>query len=248
MKINKSVFTIIIGALMFGTANANPLPLPGFYEFETLNFCLVAAQQTNIDTLVSSNSLQTVIVSTAAIRNSKLTSKDLLNFLATAFNTNWPTGAKLALDNFSGDIFVVDKTGTNPVCNVSVGINGDTNVAYFSYDTGDVSVYKDNSLAAYEANLHHSVHNGVIYRQTRYGKIFFHLFSEQNGYATTDLSFDGLDVTDFIPKDNVVFQSDVAPVTGTGFMNLIPTVITGQVTGSGKWGAGPPPVPVISEF
>jgi len=251
MKLNKLAFAAIVVALAFGASNAKasilaplapidpvstvppfapPLPIPPlqfYYQFEILNFNLAASRQGLGNSETSSN----VFVST--IKTSKITSKDLLSFLAAAFNTNWPTGAQLALDHSSGCIFVVDKTGTNPVVNVTTGINiGDTNVVYFSIDADPVV------FAGMENNNH-----SMIVMQTSYGKVFFHLFIEQNGIANTDLSFDGLDTTEYnLTRNYIVIQSDEASVTGDGAYNGTWTVVTGNVTGSGTWNF-PPPMP-----
>ena len=253
MKSNKTAFLAVVMALAFGISDAQTLPFPfpppitNQFEPEPLNFSLVASQTAYIETPISTNYYrygtnvltQITISSTAIIKNSKITSKDLLSFLATAFNTNWPKGAQLALDHWTGDIFVVDKTGTNAVYDVSVGINfGDADTVYFSCSSGGYQVYADKPV------VHNRINNNILYRQTSYAKVFFHLFSEQNGIIYTDLNFDGLDTTDYqADKNNIIIQSDEAPVTGDGLftygtlMQMI--VITGQVTGSGQWYSPP---------
>jgi hypothetical protein len=196
------------------------------------------------------------------IETSKITSKDLLKYLATALNTNWPAGAQLALGEaevLSGpgygplpiiwDIFVVDKTGTNPIFDVSTGINvGDTNVVYFSYDSdGTVFSLKGVSLEKTKEVLRVSA-------ETQFGKIFFHLFDEQNGITNTDLYFDGLNTIKFhsnmASTTNKIIEhgttSEKAPVTGDGTFNDKWTVVKGKVTGSEKWeryGIAGPPIP-----
>src|ERR1039457_6002854 len=88
--------------------------------------------------------------------------------------------------SFIWDIFVVDKTGTNPVFDVSTGINvGDTNVVYFGFDS-DVTVFSAKNVS-FERN-EERLNSGT---ETGFGKIFFHLFNEQNGITNTDLYFDG---------------------------------------------------------
>ena len=265
MKSNKTAFLAVVMALAFGISDAQTLPFPfpppitKQFEPEPLNFSLVASQTAYIDTPVSTNyyrvgtnvMTQISISSTAVIKNSKITSKDLLSILATAFNTNWPKGAQLALDHWSGDIFVVDKTGTNAVYDASVGINigdtnivyiGDTNIVYFRCTAGNYEVYAD-KLVDPNHNKNH-----ISYKQTRYAKWFFHLYSEQNGNIYNNLNFDGLDRTDYqVDKNNVIIQSDEAPVTGDGVFTdgtlMQPLVhmimITGQVTGSGQWYSPP---------
>jgi hypothetical protein len=256
MKPNKTAFLAVVMVLAFGISDAQTIPFPGpvtkAFEPEPLNFSLVASQTAYIDTPISTNYsrigtnvfTEITISSTAVITNSMITSKKLLSFLATAFNTNWPEDVQLALDHWTGDIFVVDKTGTNPICDVSVGINfGDTDTTYFRCTAGSCEVYADKPV------VHNRNNNNISYRQTSYAKVFFHLFSEQNGITYTDLNFDGLDKTDFqADKNNIIIQSDEASVTGDGHftdgLEQIGTlehmiVITGQMTGSGQWYSPP---------
>jgi hypothetical protein len=225
--------------LVFWTSNAQtiipgppfpPITITPAYLFEALTFNLTAAQQGPINSKTYANTIKT----------SKITGKDFLNILAAAFNTNWPTGAQLALDNNSWDIFVVDKTGTNPVFNVSIGINvGDTNVVYFK-------VNLDFKLRAEKV----SERNREIQTQTQYGKVFFHLLNEENGIIYTDLSFDGLDAGtgDYNPTRNyAVIQTDATSVTGDGnYIDGTVTVVEGEVKGSGKWNYPPSqPIPLL---
>jgi hypothetical protein len=175
-------------------------------------------------------------------------------------NTNWPAGAQLALGEIDGlgygptvirDIFVMDKTGTNPVFDVSTGINvGDTNVVYFGYDS-DGTVVSIKSVSLEKTNELLRVTAG-----TEFGKIFFHLFDEQNGIIKTDLYFEGLSTIEFhssmASTTNKITEhgtaSEKAPVTGDGTFNDEWTVVKGKVTGSEKWElhgiiAGPPMPP-----
>jgi hypothetical protein len=233
MKIANSAVTALVAALALGASSAQAqVLLEPVHEFEPLHFALVAGQTTNVETVVSSNTTN----STAIIKHSKITTQNLLSFLATAFNTNWPGGAQLALDNWTGHIFVVDKAGTDPLYDASVGItNGSVKTVYFSCRTDGYDVYQD------DPPIRHHSPNEPSYRETRYGKIFFHLFSEQNGSAATDLSWDGLDTSELTAATNdIVIQADTAPVTGSGvFENGTATVITGEVSGSGTWYSPP---------
>ena len=235
MKSNKLTFATIAVVLALWASNAKAQLLD---RFEKLNFSLTAAQQeTNIPETSYGNDDATTI------KTLKITNKDLLRFLATAFDTNWPAGAQLALGEIEGpigirDIFVVDKTGTNPVFDVSTGINvGDTNVVYFSYDSnGTVVSIKGASLAKTKGVLR-------ISGETEFGKIFFHLFDEQNGITNTDLYFDGLNTIESHSSSilitnkitDYVTTSEQAPVTGDGTFNDEWTVVKGKVTGSEKW-------------
>jgi hypothetical protein len=91
---------------------------------------------------------------------------------------------------------------------------------------------------------------------TQYGKIFFHLFNEQNGITNTDLCFDGLNVIE--THSNMIgtskgftlhsTTSEQAPVTGDGIFDLEWTVIQGEVTSSSERNqilSGPGPQPLI---
>jgi len=248
MKSNQPVFAAITVVLVLWASNAQAQL---FDRFEKLNFSLVAMQQE----LGDSGPYGSVVLPN--IETSKITSKDLLKYLATALNTNWPAGAQLALGEIEGpsgpgfgpppiiqDIFVVDKTGTNPVFDVSMGINvGDTNVVYFSYDS-------DRSVVSIKGVTKELLR---VTAETEFGKIFFHLFDEQNGIIKTDLYFEGLNTGEFhsnmASTTNKIAEhgttSEQAPVTGDGTFNDEWTVVKGKVTGSTKWElygiiAGPP--------
>ena len=249
MKSNKLTFAAIVTAFALWASNAQAQLLN---RFETLNFSLVAMQQ-EIDDSGPSGPYGNVLLPTIA--TSKITSKDLLNYLATALNTNWPAGAQLALGEIEApsglgygpivirDIFVVDKTGTNPVFDVGTGINvGDTNVVYFSFDS-DRSVFSSKDVRLAETNESpgpFSINSGT---GTGFGKIFFHLFNEQNGITNTDLYFDGLNTVEShsitILITNTITEhgtaSEQAPVTGDGTFDDEWTVVKGNVTGSEKW-------------
>jgi hypothetical protein len=257
MKSNKPAFVAIAVLLVLWASNAQAQVLG---RFEKLNFSLIAMQQE----LGDSGPYGSVVLPN--IETSKITSKDLLKYLATALNTNWPAGAQLALGEAevpSGpgygplpiiwDIYVVDKTGTNPVFDVSTGINvGDTNVVYFSYDS-DALVFSSKDVRLAETNESpgpFSINSGT---GTGFGKIFFHLFNEQNGVTNTDLYLDGLNTVEShsisILISNKITEhgttSEQAPVTGDGTFNDEWTVVKGKVTGSEKWelygiNAGPP--------
>ena len=225
MKLTKLASTAIVAALALWTSSADAVTT---YQFQTLNFSLTARQQG----LDFSNSAPATYIST--VKTSKITSKDFLSFLATAFKTNWPTGAQLALDNNSRDIFVVDKTGTNPVFNASIGINvGDTNVAFFTFD------YDSSVFAGKEVD---KVGGGQS--ATDYMIVFFRLFNETNGVITTDLSFQGFDVTkigaSFGSTTETISVSDAASVAGDGTISGKFTVVNGKATASGKWKGVPP--------
>ncbi|MGO8838735.1 MAG: hypothetical protein ACLQAH_14965 [Limisphaerales bacterium] len=227
MKPTKFAFTAIVAALALWAFNAKAsLGIP---VFEKLNFSLTVVQQG----LDFSNSAPDTYVST--VKAAKITNKDLLNFLATAFNTNWPTGAQLALNYGDRHIFVVDKTGTNAVFDVTTGINeGGTNVVYFSFEANS-TVFRGKEVLKPA---------GGSRKEEHFGMIFFFLFSEQNGITNTDLSFQGFDaaklVESFSTTKTALGVGDKAIVGGDGTMDGAWTVVKGKVTGFGKSKALPP--------
>jgi hypothetical protein len=240
MKSNKLAFVAIAVGLAWWASNAQSQVLG---RFEKLNFSLVAMQQ-EIDDSVPPGPYGNVLLRN--IETSKITSKDLLKYLATALNTNWPAGAQLALgerevDQFPPDIvldiFVVDETGTNPVFDVSTGATLGTNIVYFSYDSDRV-VVSSKSVSLEKTNELLRVTAG-----TEFGKIFFHLFDEQNGIIKTDLYFEGVSTIEFhssmASTTNKITEhgttSEQAPVTGDGTFNDEWTVVKGKVTGSMEW-------------
>ena len=261
MKLNGRASAVIVAVLAFWAINAKAQVLQ---KLPTLNFSLIAAQQGLDVSETSSN----VFVST--IKTVKITNQDILKFLAMALNTNWPAGAQLA--RFATDIFVVDKTGTNLVFDVSTGINaGDTNVVFFSTDS-DRAVVRSELEAKGELivftnefgpEVGISNNSGSIkVGGGNFGKIFFHLFYERDGVTNTDLYFDGLNAIEFhsnrVLASNKItgygITSEQAPVTGDGTLNLEWTVIKGKVTSSWKEHGGiavpsrppimnPPPIP-----
>lgn len=223
MKLNQLASAAMVFALGLWASNARARII--LNEFEKLNFSLVATQQGLDNSQTSSN----VLVST--IKTSRITSKDLLNFLAKGFNTNWPAGAQLALENVSQEIFVVDKTGTNPVFDCSAGINaGGTNVVYFRF-MNDTTVFRGKTVITA---------TNVLQTQAHFGMVFFNLFSEQDGITNTDLYFEGLDAATVnshaVNTTETITWRDTVPVAGDGTLgNATWTVVKGRVTGSGKW-------------
>ena len=237
---NKLAFAVIVTAFAICASIAQAQVRQ---PFPKLNFSLSAAQQGLDESERSSN----VFVST--IKTSKITNKDILKFLASALNTNWPAGAHLAR---AGGIVVVDKTGTNIVFDVSTGINvGDTNVVFFTLDSdrtvvrsrlegkGDVITFTNE----FGPEVGIGGNGGSIrVRGSNFGKIFFHLFYERDGVTNTDLYFDGLNAVEFLSNRVITTNrntgfgvtSEQAPVTGDGLFNLEWTVIRGRVTSSWK--------------
>lgn len=216
----------------------------GQYYVQPLNFKLTVLQQQPIilEATRSTNDygFSSVLPArhTSDINKSKLNSQGLLSLLASAMDTNWPAGATLALDKWSGNIFIVDATGTNPVCNVSDGRNlGDTNVVFFrcGYDL---------PVAKGHAWIQPRPGGGLKYSTegSHFGMVFFHLFIERDGLTNTDLSFAGLDVANyhshFIQSSNTVPTSansfsrtkETIPVMGDGMLEETWSVVQGTVT------------------
>jgi hypothetical protein len=227
MKPTKFASLAIVVTLVMGAISAQARPA---YQFEKLNFSLTVRQQG----LDYSNSAPSIYIST--LEESKISSKDLLNFLADAFNTNWPAGAKLAMEYYGGDIYVVDKTGTNPVFNASAGINlGGTNVAYFRFDPV-ASVHAGKAVEKTPGSM----------RFTSYQMISFHLYRSDDADPSvyTDLNFQGLTTAKLNSSWNSVTGNtsveDNAQVSGEGVLNDAWAELNGKVTGYGKWKGLPP--------
>ena len=205
-------------------AKAQPFPLLPFalpYQFEPLNFSLIVSTQALDGSQVSSG----VFVST--IKSEKITSQGLLKYLATACNTNWPKGAKLALNINDMDIYVVDKTGASPVFNLSEGIDDEanTNRVYLSFEAHNSIIEGKQDSGGY-----------VTGKATSFFEVFFYLYVEQNGVAETSLDFYGLDADVFkLTSANAATETDNATVTGDGWIQQSQAEVNGQVSGSGSW-------------
>ena len=167
-----------------------------------------------------------------------------------------PTGRICAsLAGVGPDLFVVDDTGTNPVFNLSSGINvGDTNVTYFRCLIEEqVTRSRGKILPQSAGNLERNTEG------TGFGMVFFQLLNEQDGTNQTDLSFAGLRAGDFnssmlesnTPSGTVPFHlhlisNNRESVTGDGTLDGIWTVVTGQVSSSSEFtGHFPPPPPFL---
>jgi len=226
MKFNHLASTVIVASLALWAAAVKAAPVTN--QFERLNFTLVGEEQALDDVQTSPG------VHTSTLRTLKIANKDILNLLAAAFKTNWPGGSQLALDNVNGDIFVVDKSGANPVLDLSIGLNvGGTNVTYFSFSANPPVI--SGKTVINNTSQHVS--------QTQYRKIFFHVFNEQNGVTNTDLAFDGLDKAELneqIKTTDTINWKDDAEINGDGTFVGTLLVFKGQVTGSGKWNGLPP--------
>ena len=232
MKLTKFASLAIMATLALGAYSAKATPASSSYQFELLNFSLTTMQQ---DLYASSNSATRVstnyIYTTKTV---KLTNKELLSFLATAFNTSW-TYAQLALSLSNFDIYVVDHTGTNPLLDVSVEMVmtniHTTNTAQFYVDFDDsVTAGKDIEKSSGSET---ATDNMIIY---------FELDRSvgTNAAAYTHLEFQGLDQSKFSASwidhtSDKISASDKATVSGDGDVNNKWTVVSGTVTGKGNW-------------
>jgi hypothetical protein len=227
MKLTQFASMIIV--IVFALWASNVKAQPASFQFEKLNFTLTATQQELDNSEMSPN----VFIST--VQTFRINNKDLLSFLATAFNTNWPSGAQLAMEINSEDIFVVDKTGTNLIADVSNVGRGATNFGYFTVGFNS-TVFSGKAV---------NKPNGRSQTQTSSGKVFFHLHYQQNDIPTTDLYFDGLGASKFSKKivdiTETMTQWDKIPVTGDGTFDNTWTVVKGKVAGAGKWKGPLPP-------
>jgi hypothetical protein len=228
MKLIKSLIIASAVALTLGASQAKAqsihephIAVP--YQLEPLNFSLVSTAQYLNNVEISTNG---VYQSTA--RSQKLTSPMIVEYLGSVLGSNWTSGEKLALNNWDQNIYIVDKTGTNAVYNISQGINvGGTNVVYFSFSANDPVV---------EGKW--GMHASVVQKDTDLKQVFFHLFVEQEGATQVNLNFYGLDTSTYTQTSTgVVTQHDNVKVTGDGSIQGNTVEINGNVTASGTWKA-----------
>ena len=131
-KLVLSTVTAALGLMGLGisnvqaTANTNRL---------VSTFAIVALISP-ADPVVSTNSNGTVITAKFTAKKVKITTQDILNLLATEFNTTFPAGAQLALSLADEGFVVLDKNG-NLLLDVS------TNAADSSYVFGTTN-FTDN--------------------------------------------------------------------------------------------------------
>jgi hypothetical protein len=224
MKLIKLACMAIVATLALGSYSAKAGVVR---QFEKLNFSLTTMQQ---DLYNSSNAAGVYVYTT---KTAKLTNKELLSFLATAFDTNWPADAQLALNLSDFDIYVVDKTGTNPILDLSVEMvvtnAHTTNTARF-YVEPDDSVTAGKDVYKSSGNGNESSTDNLI--------LYFELNRTvgTNAAAYTDLEFLGLDKAKYSASwiddtSSKVSESDKAIVIGDGDINNKWTVVSGKVTG-----------------
>jgi hypothetical protein len=155
----------------------------------------------------------------------------------------WPAGARLAEDRSSLGLFVVDATGTNPVFNLTTGINdGFTNETFFRFVSG-ATLTRDHGVIAPDQGGVPVLHTGGTY----YSLGSFQLINIQNGTNQTELFFNGINKTDYsssalqnqspfeiLPVYKELNLDESESVTGEGMLDGVWTVVEGEVTGSLK--------------
>jgi hypothetical protein len=148
----------------------------------------------------------------------KVTNKEMLKFIESEFNTNFPAGAKLAVDEFfSGDFYVLDKAG-----NEIRYVGSDTSVTnsyrlYFDYAN---YVYTGSKTASKETDNYTTI--GELY----FSDALHHNYFDAFGLAT---------VKDSYPSSG--HDSESYKLTGAGnglILGDFDTVVSGTVSGSGK--------------
>ncbi len=116
----KLLLSLVVGFLPFLSFGAGPQTLKFSGPF-TVN--LTALQQAASDVLVKSNYTHTATTTNIAqlhkstIKKFAFSSASLVTLLGNSFNTNLPPGARLVTDGIF--IYVMDKTGTNVLLNVT---------------------------------------------------------------------------------------------------------------------------------
>jgi hypothetical protein len=107
----KKLITIAIVAIL-GNFALNASAKMGVLQ--PIKFNLVyQVQGSNIVTISTSGSVTTTVNKTPKGDKIHITSKDILNLIATVFETNFPDGSKLAFDG--GEFLVVDSAGENVI-------------------------------------------------------------------------------------------------------------------------------------
>jgi hypothetical protein len=222
-------------ALAFGALQAKaqlpwggtalPFSLASGYQFEPINFNLTA----KVQALSNTNSGGDASIYIYTFKTEKITTQSILKAAAVACGTNWPTGAKLALDLQSGDVFVVDKTGTNPLFDLTQGINTDTNEVYVS-----LSFNVDDLVIG-------GKQGPVLGKLTTIEPISWEINCYLAGVENVYLSFSGNDTSVFSTTGTSATQTDDAAVLGSGQIGDSDASISGEITGSGSWKPAPPP-------
>jgi len=164
----------------------------------------------------------------ATIKTSTLANATLLSLLANSFNTAFTTGTKLATDS-SGSVYVVDKTGSNIVLDVSAVVSVQTTITVIS------DSYSDTKTVPKTGPTTESITG------TRTETAFLQLSYDDSSRTTADgtqttFQFYGLsaetdDVTKNLGSGNFTLQNGC----GSGVIRGVPSLISkGTYTGSFK--------------
>jgi hypothetical protein len=132
-------FALLAGMITLGLLGLNTGSVQAAASTNELisTFAIVGLFAPTNNPVITTNASGTVITAKLTAKAVKIATKDLLNLLATEFNTNFPAGAQLAMNLNSGSRFVVlDKNG-NLLLDVS------TNAADSSYVFGTTN-FTDN--------------------------------------------------------------------------------------------------------
>jgi len=231
MKLTTFAFATIAVAL--GVWNANAQPIPGGYSrFERINFSLVIRQQESGHWGITSGIW--------TVKTMRMGNKELLKYLAEAFHTTWPAGARLAVLTDIRDwfpypdyqrIYVLDKDG-NVLSDGNWGFYlNETNNAYFRIN------WRSPLRAGKYLNTGWSLESDDA---THFRILSFQLYRiEDDPLVYTDLQFQGFDAQVYHQESsyntNRISMSDKANLSGDGLMSNTWTVVNGQVTIAGKW-------------
>jgi hypothetical protein len=230
MKPTKFIFATMAVTLAVWNSSAQVIP-GGYYRFERVNFSLVVRQQA-LTHLTFGPGVWTV-------KTMRMGNKEILKYLAEAFHTAWPAGARLAVLTdtrdlyeypISREIYVLDKDG-NFLSRGNWGYYlNETNNAYFRINFVSVlKAGKDKPGWPVETD-----------DATRFQIIRFQLYRiEDDPSVYTDLQFQGFYTEAYHQKSsyytNTLSMSGKASLSGDGQMNNTWTLVSGRVGIAGKW-------------
>ena len=232
MKLIKSLIVagsvaVTLGALQVQAESilpSLPFSVAGTNQFEALTINLTIKTQALVSTNVAGNTN----VLTSNFKTQKISNQTILQASAVALNTTWPAGAKLALDLESGDVFVVDKTGQNPIYDLSVGVDSETNEVYFT-------VCPDTEYAVVTGKEYSK--GRVLQTQTTILPIKFEFAAYKDGVEDTWFEFRGNDTSVFSATAKTASQTDDVSISGFGYVWDSNSSVSGQVSGAGSWKA-----------
>lgn len=229
MKLTKFAFTAVLMALTVWTSGAQIIP-GDLSKLEKINFSLTLKQQIQPPINPAST--------TWTVKTVRMGNKELLNYLAAAFHTNWPDGAQLAVwrdprdyDPYrdSREIYIVDKAG-NPLWNCSWGYYlNETNYAYFNISCS-WSTKVGNYVNQWPLQIYNVTHSQII---------TFHLYRIDDDWSYyTDLSLQGPDTEKYSQKTveytTTTTRKEHADLYGVGPINAASSIVSGHVSIAGK--------------